>query len=141
MLFKIEPRVALLSFSTHGSAKHKQIEKIKSALKIVQNKMPKLKIDGELQADAALLPEVAKIKTHSKKIQGNANVLIFPNLESANIGYKLAKIFGDVQAIGPVIQGLKKPVNDLSRGCNVKEIINTTAITVIQAQNLKNEVN
>ena len=135
--FNIKPKVAMLSFSTHGSAKHKNIEKVKCALKIVKKKMPKLVIDGEMQADAALVPEIAKIKSKSLKIKGDANVLIFPDLEAANIGYKLAKIFGNVQAIGPIIQGLKKPVNDLSRGCNVDEIVNITAITVVQAQKNK----
>ena len=134
--FNIKPRVAMLSFSTHGSANHKNIEKIASALQIIKKKMPKLIIDGEMQSDAALVPEIANIKSKTLKIKGDANVLIFPNLESANISYKLAKIFGNVPAVGPIIQGLKKPVNDLSRGCNIDEIVSITAITVIQAQKL-----
>jgi len=135
--FGIEPRVAMLSFSTKGSASHPEVDKVKEAVKIAQHKKPKLLIDGELQLDAAVMPEVCKIKCPDCKLQGNANVFIFPNLSAANIGYKLVMFFGKAEAIGPVIQGLNKPVNDLSRSCTTQDIVDITAVTVIQAQKTK----
>ncbi len=132
--FGINPRVALLSFSTHESAKHELIEKVRNAVKIAKRKNPNLIIDGELQVDAAIVPFVAKIKCPKSKLKGNANVLIFPDLEVGNIAYKLVERLAKAKAIGPILQGLKKPVNDLSRGCSVDDIVNITAITVVEAQ-------
>ncbi|MBI1969779.1 phosphate acetyltransferase [Candidatus Woesearchaeota archaeon] len=129
-----KPSVALLSFSTHGSTKHPLTEKVRKATLLARRKRPDLVIDGELQADAALLPEVYKIKCHEKMLHGPANILVFPDLQSANIAYKLLEWLGHYQAIGPITQGLKKPVNDLSRGCTVQDIIDVTVITVCQAQ-------
>ncbi len=127
--FGIKPKIALLSFSTKGSAQHPKLDKIHEALKMIKYKRPKLIIDGELQVDAALVPEVAKKKCPKSPIKGDANVLIFPDLESANIAYKLVERLAKARAIGPLLQGLKKPVNDLSRGCNYKDIVNVTAFT------------
>ncbi|MFO8016627.1 MAG: phosphate acetyltransferase [Candidatus Woesearchaeota archaeon] len=132
--FGLEPEVAMLSFSTKGSAKHPMVKKVKEATEIAQYHAPDLLIDGELQLDAAVDPKVCRIKCPDCKLHGGANVLIFPELNAANIGYKLATFFGKAQAVGPVLQGLKKPVNDLSRGCSVREIVDITAITVIEAQ-------
>ncbi len=136
--FGIKPKVAMLSFSTKGSAKHPFVDKVISATKLAKQKAKKIGlnaiIDGELQLDAALQPWVAKIKCPSCPIQGDANVLIFPDLESANIGYKLATFFGKAEAIGPILQGLKKPINDLSRSCTVKDIVDVVTLTVIEAQ-------
>lgn len=136
-IFNIKPRIAMLSFSTKGSAKHPLIKNVHDAVKIVNKKNPNLIIDGELQADAALSPFVSKIKCPTSKIKGNANILIFPDLQSANIGYKLVRHFGKTNSIGPIIQGIKKPINDLSRGCSVEEIVQLAIITVLQAQQNK----
>ncbi|HLC98627.1 MAG TPA: phosphate acetyltransferase [Candidatus Nanoarchaeia archaeon] len=130
--FGILPKVAMLSFSTKGSSKHPMAEKVIEATRIVISREPSLIIDGELQLDAAIEPWVAEIKCPDSRIKGDANILIFPDLGAANIGYKLATFFGKAEAIGPVLQGLNKPVNDLSRGCTVQEIVNITAITVIE---------
>ncbi|MDA1060692.1 MAG: phosphate acetyltransferase [bacterium] len=127
--FGIEPKIAMLSFSTKGSADHPYIDKVKEAVNMVKYKRPDLIIDGELQVDAALVPEIAKRKCPKSEIQGDANVLIFPDLESANIAYKLVERLAKAKAIGPLLQGLKKPVNDLSRGCSYKDIVNVTAFT------------
>ncbi len=132
--FSIEPKVAMLSFSTKGSAEHPLVDKVRNATKIAKEREPNLIIEGELQLDAAIVPEVARLKCPDCAIQGNANVLIFPDLQAGNIGYKLVQRFAHATAIGPILQGLRKPVNDLSRGCNVDEIFYVTAITNIQAQ-------
>lgn len=132
--FGIKPRIAMLSFSTHESATHEVIEKVRNAVRIVKKRNPKLIIDGELQVDAAIVPFVAKIKCPNSILKGNANVLIFPNLETGNIAYKLVERLAKAQAIGPILQGLKKPINDLSRGCSVEDIVNITAITVVEVQ-------
>jgi phosphate acetyltransferase len=127
-------RVALLSFSTKGSAGSRAIERIKEALRIAKLRVPELIIDGELQADAAIVPEVAKVKAPQSKVAGNANVLIFPNLDAGNICYKLTQRLAKARAIGPIILGTVQPCSDLSRGCSRDDIVDCTAITVIRAQ-------
>ena len=130
-LVEEEPRIAMLSFSTKGSAKHDNIEKILKATSLVQEKDPNLIIDGELQFDAAFLKSVGNKKAPGSPVAGRANVFIFPDLNAGNIGYKIAQRIGDAEAIGPIIQGLKHPFNDLSRGCNVEDIINVSCICAI----------
>ena len=127
--FGVEPRVALLSFSTLGSSNHESLSFIRDALVLIKKADSSLVVDGELQLDAAIVPEVAKLKCPGSVIQGDANVLVFPDLNSGNIGYKLVERIGGCKVIGPVIQGLRKPVNDLSRGCSVDDIINMALIT------------
>jgi len=128
----IEPRVAMLSFSTKGSAKHEMVDKVVNATKYAKEMMPELQIDGELQADAAIIDTIGKKKAPNSEIAGKANVLVFPTLETGNIAYKLVQRMADAQAIGPVLQGMAAPINDLSRGCSVSDIVNLIAITVTQ---------
>lgn len=132
--FGIEPRIAMLSFSTNGSAKHPSVDRVREATKMIQHFRPDLVCEGEMQVDAALVKEVCKRKFPNARVCGDANVLIFPNLDSANISYKLVERLGHAQAIGPILQGLQKPVNDLSRGCSVDDIVELAAITSVEAR-------
>ena len=136
-LVGVEPKVAMLSFSTKGSAEHELIDKVKEATRIAKEMSNNLIIDGELQADAALVPIIGKTKAPDSPVAGSANVLVFPSLEAGNIGYKLVQRLGNAQAVGPVLQGMAAPVNDLSRGCSVDDIYNMVVITANQAIGLK----
>ena len=132
-LTQTEPKVAMLSFSTKGSATHKMVAKVSEATKIARQLAPDLKLDGEMQLDAALIEEVAQGKAPQSSVAGYANVLVFPDLNSGNIGYKLIQRIGGWQVIGPILQGMAAPVNDLSRGCTIDEIVNLVAITSLQS--------
>lgn len=132
-LFDIKPRVAVISYSTNGSANGESAEKSRTAAKILKAENHNFVVDGEMQLDSALVPEVCGLKYPNSQIQGDANVLVFPDLQSGNIAYKAIERFGSLKAVGPIIQGLKKPINDLSRGASVEDIIFTSAITILMA--------
>ena len=130
----LDPKVAMLSFSTKGSAKHDNVTLVQEAVRIAKEKAPDLKIDGELQFDAAIVPSVGEFKAPGSEVAGHANVFIFPDLQAANIGYKIAERLGGFQAIGPICQGFAKPLNDLSRGCKASDIVCAVAITALQTR-------
>ena len=132
-IFDIDPKVAMLSFSTKGSAKAPQVDKVVEATAIAHKLNPDLALDGELQFDAAFVPTVAKLKAPDSAVAGYANVFIFPDLQAGNIGYKIAQRFGNFEAIGPILQGLNAPVADLSRGCNEEDVYKLAIITAAQA--------
>ncbi len=130
----IKPRVAMLSYSTRGSSMGRLVQKIRKATELVRTKAPKLLVDGEMQVDSAIVPEVSKIKYPDSKLEGRANVLIFPNLEAGNIGYKLVQRLANARAIGPILQGLNFPCSDLSRGCSAEDIVDCVAVTAVRSK-------
>lgn len=136
-LCKMDPKVAMLSFSTMGSADHELVDKVRVATERAKELRPDLDIDGELQLDAAIVPKVASQKAPNSNVAGKANVLVFPDLQAGNVGYKLVQRFANAEAIGPVCQGFAKPINDLSRGCSTEDIVNVVALTAVQAQAIK----
>lgn len=133
-LVETKPKIAMLSYSTMGSAKAEEVTKVQEATKIAKMEEPELMLDGEMQLDAAIVPSIGKSKAPQSNVAGNANVLIFPNLEAGNIGYKLVERLAKAEAYGPICQGIAKPVNDLSRGCKAEDIVGVVAITAVQAQ-------